>query len=133
MLYGVYCALSLRPAEYVPDESGLNHVPEYDLDELDLGWLDTFRERRKYSGTCACVRVCVCVCLSVCLPVCCLSVCMHTCVSFRTAVCVYAALIGSQQQLTEDTLREAIATLEIRVRSPGSIGKGGVLSSLGLS
>ena len=65
---GLLCVLCPnRPAEYIPDESGLNHMPQYDLDELDLGWLDTFRERRKYSGMCVCVCVCACAYVCVCV------------------------------------------------------------------
>ena len=73
ILHAVWCAVlcvlcaHYRPVEYVPDESGLNHMPQYDLDELDLGWLKTIKERRKYSGMCVCVCVCVCVCACVCV------------------------------------------------------------------
>ena len=106
---GLLCVLCPnRPAEYIPDESGLNHMPQYDLDELDLGWLDTFRERRKYSGMCVRVHVCVCVCVCGCGCGCgCVSgcvgvwVCVGVGVGVRARMCACLCVCQSVFSLCE--------------------------------
>ena len=91
----VLCS-SLR---YIHEDDDSNEYVMYDLDELDLNWLESVNTKRKFRGMKSCYR------------------CEGGLIDSCDLVCRAIALAGPKG-LEEATLREALLTLETKVYAP---------------